>query len=216
MPFTNNCHNSIRSALWCGRFFCGLLVCFDERVASRSSGEGPSSDMDLMDMTCWYGLDVLPCEHSNASVRNFPSDATLNAESGAAKSARGAAGSATSLSPSRRERGGAVLAGGEGEGWTGSGSRAIASAAQPPQAGGRTEGRLWVGWRGRCKDTFHCDSLGRGQNFTQHRPSLARQCVRVAVVPMVLRDAHAGRFAVSSDLSLLRFVFFACSGGFNV
>lgn len=104
--------------------------------------------MDLLDMACLFDVDggeLPPCP-SNASVRNFPSDATLNAEAGAPSGARGTAGtSAAPPSPSsRRERDGEVLAGMEGEGSAGSGSRAGGPAAHPPHARGRPVARLGV------------------------------------------------------------------------
>lgn len=106
-------------------------------------------------MLCLYNLDgvdnAFRSELSNASVRNFPSDATLNAETGAAKCTRGSSGSARTspLPSSYRERGGEGQTGADGVGWAGSGARAGGPAAQPPQARGRMVSRLGVGWRGR-------------------------------------------------------------------
>lgn len=174
-------------------------------------------------MACLYDLDgdVVPCELSNASVRNFPSDATLNAEAGVAKSARGGSGSArTSSSPSsRRERGGDVLAGGEGEGWTGAVSRAGGAAAQPPQARGRSVARLRVGWKGRCLDRLHC-MFGRGADLGMTMaqfsmsvggawPLRRRRC-------MTLTRAVSSRPVFVAYLCLCCCVLFVCSGGCEV
>lgn len=160
----------VRDRLWVLHLVCLVLcghdsgassACLDESVASRPAGKGSPADMDLLDMACLFDVDggeLPPCP-SNASVRNFPSDATLNAEAGAAKGgARGTVGASPAPpSPSsRRERDGEVVAGMEGEARTGSGSRAGGTAAQPPHARGKPVMCLGVDRMGRCGDQLRC------------------------------------------------------------